>query len=177
MSYSRRLKYSNPLPIFKTPPCNQESEDQTWQPCELSSRLIAIMVMWPELYNYYYFGIRAKYGWRSYPKLVARSSRAPWTYPKIQDYGWGSQDFKTMCSVMHHPLRNKLDQGLRGKILEVLATMSPCKWFAVDYVRIGYDKDVQQNNPVVILITVEEGQVSRTEGQKVVDALSKECRR
>jgi hypothetical protein len=64
-----------------------------------------------------------------------------------------------MCSVRGHPLGNILAHGLREKILDILATMNPCEWFAVDYVRIGYDKAAEQNNPVVVLVTVQEGKL------------------
>jgi hypothetical protein len=66
--------------------------------------------------------------------------------------------------------------GLRDNIRRVLATMSPCRWISVDYLRIGYD-EVEQNNPVVILVTVEKDQVPRAEAQRVVDALSEECKK
>jgi hypothetical protein len=55
--------------------------------------------------------------------------------------------------------------------------MSPCRWISVDYLRIGYDDNVEQNNPVVVLVTVEEGQVPRAEAQRIVDALAQECRK
>jgi hypothetical protein len=54
--------------------------------------------------------------------------------------------------------------------------MSPCRWISVDYLRIGYEK-VEQHNPVVILVTVEEHQVPRGEAQRIVDCLANECRK
>jgi hypothetical protein len=54
--------------------------------------------------------------------------------------------------------------------------MTPCCWISVDYLRLGYD-DVREKNPVVVLVTVEEGKVSEAEGQRIVDALSAECKK
>lgn len=55
--------------------------------------------------------------------------------------------------------------------------MRPCAWVSVHYVRLGYDNEVETNNPVVALITVEENRVSSTEGQRIVDAVTEECRK
>jgi hypothetical protein len=124
----------------------------------------------------YYFGLPGN------PRLLARSSTAPWEIPiiDIPEHGeWGHQipASKLAFVVTRHPLREKLDSGLRDNIRNVLATMSPCRWISVDYLRIGYDDNVEQNNPVVVLVTVEEGQVPRAEAQRIVDALAQDCRK
>lgn len=128
----------------------------------------------PILFTDYYHGLYEN------PKLLTRSNPAPWTISHITEssgYQRGpSRDTKIMYSVKNHPLHDKLAQGLRERILDILATMDPCEWFAVDYVRIGYDKASEQNNPPVVLVTVQEDKVARAEGQRIVNALSEECR-
>ena len=125
----------------------------------------------PENIEDYYSGLPGR------PKLLARSNPEPWVRPR--SLAWEAReggDPKAVFVVTHHPLREKLDQGLRAKILDVLATMTPCKWISVDYVRMGYDKDVERNNPVIALVTVEEDQLSKVEAKRVVDAIAEECR-
>jgi hypothetical protein len=126
----------------------------------------------PTAFDDYYYGIGRLL------KLLARSNPEPWQIPLVPGY-WGgpSPDTKTIFVVTHHPLRQKLDAGLRDTILGILATMKPRKWISVDYLRIGYDKNVAQNNPVVALITVEKDQVPLAEAQRVVDAIAEECKR
>lgn len=36
--------------------------------------------------------------------------------------------------------------------------------------RIGYDKEVESNNPIVVLITVEGDKLSKAEAKRVVEA-------
>jgi hypothetical protein len=128
----------------------------------------------PAAYENYYYGLRGT------PTLLARSNKSPWVRPEeLLDDGYHSGlDWvrKEAYVITRHPIRQKLDSGLRDNIRRVLATMSPCKWISVDYLRIGYDK-VEQNNPVVILVTVEEHQVPRAEAQRIVDCLADECRK
>lgn len=132
----------------------------------------------PVAFEGYYYGLVDVY---YTPKLLARSNPASWAIPKVLDpcgyEGIYCRDKKTVFVVTHHPLRDKLDQGLRDKILSVLSTMSPPRWISVDYLRLGYDKEVPKNNPVVVLITVEEDQVSRPEAQRIVDTLFEECKK
>ncbi|RDL32035.1 uncharacterized protein BP5553_09437 [Venustampulla echinocandica] len=135
------------------------------------------MAMKPENpdFTYYYLGLPGN------PKLLARSSTIPWEGIPIVDTPGGhegprGQAAKLAFVITHHPLRGKLDNGLRDNIRHVLATMQPCRWISVDYLRIGYN-EVEQNNPVVILVTAEEDQVPRAEAERVVGAISSECRR
>jgi hypothetical protein len=124
--------------------------------------------------EFYYHGL-----W-NHPKLLARSSRESWTRPPPLDYmqegGAEGGDTKAIFPVTHHALQEKLRQGLRGKILYILSTMQPCSWICVNYARIGYDKEIARNNLVVVLITVEKDQVPAIEAQRVVYAISEECR-
>jgi hypothetical protein len=47
--------------------------------------------------------------------------------------------------------------------------MNLSKWISMDFFRVGYHKkEAEQKNPVVVLVTVEEGQVARVEAQRVV---------
>jgi hypothetical protein len=52
--------------------------------------------------------------------------------------------------VRRHILRERLEHSLRDKILQVLATMNPCRWISVDYIQLRYDRLVEKNNPVVV---------------------------
>jgi hypothetical protein len=109
---------------------------------------------------------------------VARSSTAPWKAPIHHDGAWSGITSKNVFVVEpRHPLCRKLNEGLNENILRVLAIMRPCAWVSVHYVRLGYDNEVETNNPVVALITVEENRVSSTEGQRIVDAVTEECRK
>ena len=97
--------------------------------------------------------------------------------PSFEVTANSSPPTKTVFVVTHHPLREKLDAGLRDTIIGILATMNPHKWISVDYLRIGYEKGVAQNNPVVTLITVDKDQVPLAEAQRVVDAIAEECKK
>jgi hypothetical protein len=46
--------------------------------------------------------------------------------------------------------------------------MQPRKWRTVDYLRLGYDEEVVTNNPVVVFVAVEIGEVGKEEGERVV---------
>jgi hypothetical protein len=118
----------------------------------------------------YYYGLPGQ------PKLLARSNPEPWIAPSFEVTAGHSPPTKALFVVTHHPLREKLDAGLRDKIRSVLATMSPCRWISVDYLRIGYDRNVAQNNPVVVVITVEKDQVPPAEAQRIVNDIAEECR-
>lgn len=123
--------------------------------------------------NYYYFGRRD-----STPgKLLARSSTAPWEAPRTGGTFDGPVAKGVFTVKRRHPLNQKLDDGLRENILAVLTTMNPCDWRSVDYLRLGYDYDVEENNPVVVWITVARDRVSPTEAQRIVDAISAECKK
>lgn len=128
----------------------------------------------PDPIEYYYWGLRGT------PRLLARSSNQPWTPPTTEEIGYDGnfEKIRKVISVVgrRHPIQAKLDQGLRQNIRQVLASMEPCRWTSVDYVRLGYDQ-VETNNPVVVWVTVEENQVPLVEAQRIVDALAQECRR
>lgn len=111
------------------------------------------------------------------PKLLARSSRNVWTRPSIPDpYGTESRESasKLHFVVTNHPLKSKLEDGLRGSIRKVLRSMNPVTWIAVDYVRLGYEEEAV-NNPVVILVTAEKDETTPLEAQKTVDLVYLEC--
>lgn len=128
----------------------------------------------PNSFEYYYWGLRGN------PRLLARSSSQPWTLPRTEEIGFDGnfeKIRKVISVVSRHPIRAKLDQGLRQNIRQVLASMEPCRWISVDYVRLGYDHEVEMNNPVVVWVTVEENQVTLVEAQRIVDAMAQECGR
>lgn len=129
----------------------------------------------PGSFEDYYWGLTG------YPRLLARSSSQPWTLPRTEEIGYDGnfERLRKLVSVVgrRHPLRTALDQGLRQNIRQVLECMQPCRWISVDYVRIGYDHDVEANKPVVVWVTVEENGVPLAEAQRIVDALTEECRR
>lgn len=126
-------------------------------------------------FEYYYWGLRGD------PRLLARSSSQPWTLPTTEEIGYDGNYEKVRKFISavgrSHPLRTELDRGLRQSIRQVLASMQPCQWISVDYVRLGYDREAEANNPVVAWVTVEENQVPLIEAQRIVDALAQECRR
>ena len=110
--------------------------------------------------------------------LLARSSNEPWVWPKVSPDP-DSRFTRTHAEkrygvVRNHPLRKKLDDGLRTSIHKVLSTMTPREWISVDYIRMGYEANFQ-DNPVVIWVTVEEGQVGYTEAKRVADEIKVEC--
>jgi hypothetical protein len=127
-------------------------------------------------FTLYYMGLRGR------PKLVARSSNSPWIRPSVMDK---DRDLPTspliveyvdkqVFTVGKHPLRQKLEVGLRDSIRQVLSTLEPKRMISVDYVRLGYEQ-VEGDNPVVILITVEKDQIPYGEGKRVVDEVKTEC--
>jgi hypothetical protein len=128
-------------------------------------------------FTFYYVDLRGR------PKLVARSSNEPWIRPLVKvvmDRDSPATPFshehaeKQVFTVGKHPLRQKLEAGLRDSVLQVLSTLKPNKWISVDYLRIGYEK-VAEDNPVVILITVEKDQIAYGEAKRVVDEVKTEC--
>ena len=129
----------------------------------------------PDAFEDYYWGLRGN------PRLLARSSSQPWTLPTTEEIGFDGnfERIRKLISVVgcRHPLRKELDQALRQNIRQVLASMQPCRWISVDYVRLGYDHEAEVNNPVIAWVTVEEDQVPLVEAQRIVDALAQECRR
>jgi hypothetical protein len=126
----------------------------------------------PNAFEDYYWGLRGN------PRLLARSNSQPWTVPRTEELGYDRnfEKVRKLISVVgrHHPLCTQLDQGLRQNIRQVLASMQPCRWISVDYVRLGYDHEVEANNPVVAWVTVEENQAPLVEAQRIVDALAQE---
>lgn len=113
-------------------------------------------------------------------KLSAQSSTTPWEMPIIPGPGFDREHdrgCKLAFVVTQHHLRNKLAEYLRAKIRPVLETTNPCAWILVDYVRLGYDDRIKQNNPVVVLVSVKEGQGLQNEAQRTVHVLPEDCRR
>jgi hypothetical protein len=129
----------------------------------------------PDAFEDYYWGLRGN------PRLLARSSSEPWTLPRSKEevgYDGNLAVIRKSMSVVgrHHPLHMKLDQGLRQNIRQVLASMQPCRWISVDYVRLGYNCQVEAN-PIIAWVTIEENQVPLVEAQRIVDAMAQECQR
>lgn len=124
-------------------------------------------------FDNYYWGLPGN------PKLLARSNPDQWKQPATYQHEW-DQGFSVIPRKLvfivgdNHPLGAKLENGLRNSINKVLATMNPLKWISVDYLRIGYN-EVEEKNPVVVRVTVEEGQIAMEEAQRISNALLKEC--
>jgi hypothetical protein len=118
----------------------------------------------PEFEDYYY-------GLPGRPKLLARSNTSPWTLPQIN----GKAVRKSSWPIGRHPIENKLEEGLRSDIMDILSTMNPKKWISVDCLRLGYNREMVSKNPVVILITVEEDQVSPDEARRIVGLIHQQC--
>jgi hypothetical protein len=89
----------------------------------------------PQDYTDYYAGRRGN------PRLLARSSRAPWKRPTISDGNGTRYLEKSIFTIRRHPLIAKLELGLRDRIRVVTATMTPNVCISIDYVRIGYDEE------------------------------------
>lgn len=65
--------------------------------------------------------------------------------------------------------------GLRSTIKKALQQLkNPSVWISVDFLRVGYSENAEEN-PVVILITVEENTASKNEGGKVIKTLEEAC--
>jgi hypothetical protein len=110
-------------------------------------------------------------------KLLARSSTEPWEAPMISGPCGGPAPKGVYVVEGCHPLKQKLQGGLRENIRGVLATMNPCVWSTVDYLRLGYDEEVEKNNPVVAFITVDKDRLSHVEAQRIVDTISAEFKK
>jgi len=116
------------------------------------------------------------------PKLLARSSNEPWVRPLVKiapgpatpfSHQYARKEVHPMATL-GHPLRQKLDGGLRTSIHEILSTMRPAESISVDFVRIGYE-EVVRDNPVIIWVTVEKDKVGHTEAKRIADAIKLEC--
>ena len=124
--------------------------------------------------SYYYAGLPGR------PKLLARSSNEPWVRPLVKIAPGPATPFshqyarKEVHPTLGHPLREKLDGGLRTSIHEILSTMRPAETISVDFVRIGYE-EVVRDNPVIIWVTVEKDKVGHTEAKRIADAIKLEC--
>ena len=121
-------------------------------------------------FSLYYTDLRGR------PKLIARSSNEPWMRPLASPSSyspWNGYAEKHVFTVGIHPLRRKLEAGLRDSIRRILSILGG-KCISVDYVRIGYEK-LDKDNPVVILITVEKDQITYDEGKRVVDEVKAQC--
>jgi hypothetical protein len=62
---------------------------------------------------------------------------------------------KKVFNVGKHPIVQIYDQGPR---MEIRTALHDIKWIKIDIVRVGYS-NIAANNPVVVLITVEKGNV------------------
>jgi hypothetical protein len=122
-------------------------------------------------YRGYYLGLR--HGVRGKPRLLARSSNIPWTMPFSGDHAWPSTHKRSFI-VRNHPLKAKLDAGIRREIDNILASMRPDRWISVDYLRLGYEVE-EEGNPAVVLLSVEVGEVGKDEAKRVVDEIDGEC--
>lgn len=110
------------------------------------------------------------------PRLVARGDKPiQQGHTEVDESGNVVDAEKKIFVLKHnHPLAVKLKTGLRATIKEILATMNPNKWISVDYLRIGYS-ETEDENPVVILVTVEEGFITEIEGKRISRELEKAC--
>jgi hypothetical protein len=109
------------------------------------------------------------------PRLLARSSRAAWMRPTSSDENGVRDAYKVVSVVKGHPLADKLQSGLRNRIRAIMSTMTPKVWISIGYVRVGYGGENENNNPVVIFITVEKDNLPSVEAQRVVDEIYGEC--
>jgi hypothetical protein len=168
---SQPAKPTQPEGAFKKASGSNQSTLTPLTPISLAADLPMAAIAEASSFENYYWGFPGN------PKLLARSNLELWIRPPDQSIDGFVSPAKKFAFIVayHHPLREKLQQGLRDKIRGILATMTPCKWISVDYLRIGYNGDEEQQNPVVVLVTVEEGQVLVAEAQRIVNALASEC--
>jgi hypothetical protein len=59
--------------------------------------------------------------------------------------------------------------------MDILSTINPKNWISVDCLRLGYNREMVSKHPVVILITVEEDQVSPDEARRIVGLIHQQC--
>ena len=105
-------------------------------PLLLASKMATNPAADPTAFEGYYYGLPGC------PKLLACSNPELWMAPSFEVTANSSPRTKTVFVVTHHPLREKLNVGLRDTIIGILATMNRHKWISVDYLRIGYEKGV-----------------------------------
>ncbi|KAJ4323453.1 hypothetical protein N0V84_004325 [Fusarium piperis] len=111
------------------------------------------------------------YGLPSRPKLVARSSTAPWS-PQYDRWPIS----KCLYVVGEHAIAelwNDADSSLRRQILQVVKKVD---WTAIDVLRVGYAHDNERtgerfSRPVTVLISVKTG-LTFEQGYDVVAACS-----
>lgn len=124
----------------------------------------------------YYYGLTPNY---PRPTLLARSDGVQWPPPFTPEPRdtWTGLYEKKRCSVIaasSHPIAQKLREGLRGRIEEVLMGMRPLCWISVDYLRLGYEVE-EEKNTVTVVVTVEEGMLEVGEAERIVAELKGEC--
>ncbi|CZR63012.1 uncharacterized protein PAC_12909 [Phialocephala subalpina] len=110
-------------------------------------------------------------------KLLARGNKPKQQRPMISD-PYGNPGVvpapKNAYIVGKHIISEKLKNGLRKEMVDILEAMKPADWISFDFLRLGYSK-VEKENPVVVFVTVNYGEISREEGQRVVRELEDAC--
>ncbi|KAI9800553.1 MAG: hypothetical protein M1825_004102, partial [Sarcosagium campestre] len=97
-------------------------------------------------------------------RLKARSNQLVEPFQMKYEGNWPAK--KHLCNIGSHPIVKVYDQSLRIPVREAVASL---EWWRIDIVRIGFsDREIE--NPVFILITVNDESVSYEAGQKAVDA-------
>jgi len=106
------------------------------------------------------------------PKLLARSDTSPWEPPLYNDIdGSGGQKWG---SVGKHPIKEKLEGGLRQALLDILTSHICQYWISLDFLRFGFS-DTNSQNPVVVWITVQKDKVDIEKAQHIVNLLHQCC--
>jgi hypothetical protein len=107
------------------------------------------------------------------PQLLARGTKQL----PIEEDPYGNLEYaskKAFAVEVKHDLAVKLNEGLRATIREILGTMNPNKWISTDFLRIGYSPKAT-DNPVIILVTVEQGSIDKVEAKRIVEELEAAC--
>lgn len=117
--------------------------------------------------NLYYYGIAGT------PKLVARTSRNPWTKPE-EECGWGHttcQIPKRYATINSEEIVHEWTREVSNKIIEAL---EGCSWSYFFPIRIGLERDSPKPPfPIILQIAVEEGSLDWNTGLSI----ALECRK
>ncbi|KAF8853305.1 hypothetical protein BDZ45DRAFT_729610 [Acephala macrosclerotiorum] len=110
-------------------------------------------------------------------KLLARGTKPKSQRPMIPD-PYGNPGVvpapKNAYVVGGHPIAEKLETGLRQEMKDILEAMNPSRWISIDFLRLGYS-EIEKENPVIVFVTVQEGEISQEEGKRVVQELEAAC--